>query len=178
MKLKSINAGRAFLLILFASLNLSCLSTGAERRYQEAIKEAEEGNTNVAFLILKDYLNEFPQTPYGKDIRFALAEHYIDMQAYRDAIKELKSYLTDYPEDKTMVFVRALIYKILKEYQPDPELIESIESLFFSKSIFLSFSSSKTYTYKSLLNNTYKAVDYIDRITILKNDEILLEVSP
>ncbi len=107
-----------------------------------------------------------------------MCEYYVQIKDYRDAINELTKYIIDYPESKNSVIARIILYKTILDYNVEPSLLEKLKEQFFSKSLFLVFSDSKIKYYNSILNNTYKIVDYVDRIEIFKNDELFLKITP
>lgn len=167
-----------FIVIILIFINLSCVTLDSDIRYYEAIEEVKSGNIDFAFLKLNNYLRENPNSIYDQEIRFAISEYYFQIKDYRDAIKQLTKYIIDYPEEKNTVFAKALLYKTLLEYKEDPLLAERLKETFFSKFIFLIFSDSKIKYYKSILNNTYKIVEYVDKIEVFKNDRLFLKITP
>lgn len=168
---------RKLLALIFISLaNLSCATFNSG--YYEALDDIKSGNTDFAFLKLKSYLNENPYSVYAPRIKFAIAEYYLQLKDYRDAIGQITEFLLEYPEEKNTAFAEALLYKALTEYKDAPQITEKIKKDFFSNPLFLIFSDSRIKRYKSILNNTYKIVDYVDRIEVFRNDEIILKVTP
>jgi tetratricopeptide (TPR) repeat protein len=168
---------KKFWIIILIFINLSC-GTPALVRYQDALRDARSGNIDFAFLKLKNYLLEYPDSSHTKEIKFAIGEYYLQVQDFRDAIYKLSDYIKDYTGDGSIIFAQALLYKALLEYKKEPQLIEKIKESFFSKSLFLFFSKSKTKYHKSILNNTYKILNYLDKIEILRNNEIILKITP
>lgn len=165
--------GACILLIL---LNLSCSSIGVNPHYQNAVREARLGNADFAFMELRSYLQESPESDRAQNARFAMAEYYFQNKDYRQAILELTDYVMRYPEGKNTVFAQALLYKIFLEYQSEPELLGKLKELFFSKSIVLIFSEAKTKRYKSILGNRYSIMEYVDKIDVFQNDTLLFEI--
>lgn len=173
-----INKTRFSFIFLLAFLSLSCAVLNRDIQYYEAVEETKAGNINFAFLRLKSYIRDNPDSIYAPQARFAICEYYIENNNYRDAIEHLARYILDYPEEKNIVFAEALLYKTLMEYKGEPQFVEKIKEKLFSKSIFLLFSDSKIKRYKSIFNNTYKIVDYIDKIEVFKNDGLFLKITP
>jgi len=167
-----------FLIITLVFINLSCATLNREDEYCSILKEARRGETDFAFIKLKDYLREKPETTHKTGIRFAMCEYYLQTNNYRDAISELTKYIIDYPEDKSTVFARAILYKILIEYNGDPLVIEKLKKVFFSNYLFLAFSKSKAKSYTSIFNNTYKIIEYVDKIEVFKNNALFLKITP
>jgi len=66
--------------------------------------------------------------------------------------------------------------------RPDAQhdlLIKEIRKELFSKPLFLIFYDKKSpRAYRSLFKNTYLVYDYVDKIRVLRNDKIFLELSP
>jgi len=172
-----INATESLVIILIF-ISLSCASLARENLYYDALREIKYGNTDFAFMKLNNYLRECPDSIHTQKIRFAIAEYYFQIQDHHDAIYRLTEYIKDYQEDKSTVFAWALLYKIISDYNKEPLLIEKIKEKFFAKSLFLIFSDSKVKHYRSILNNTYKIAEYVNKIEISKNDELLLKITP
>lgn len=167
-----------FALLILVFVNLSCNTTTGDIRYHDAIKEIKSGNIDFAFMKLNNYLRDNPDSIHAREIRFAKGEYYFQIKDYRDAVNELGNYIVDYPKEKNTIFAQAMLYKILLEYKSEPALQEKLKKLFFSNSVFLIFSDSKTKYYKSILNNSYKILDYVDKIEVFKNNELLFQITP
>jgi hypothetical protein len=167
---------KLILAILIVS-GLSC-ATLTNNVYDDAIKEINSGNIDFGFMQLSNFLRENPGSIYKPKIRFAMIEYYFQNKSYRNALDEVVKYIIDYPNEISGVFAQAILYRILQDYNGEPSLIEKIKENFFSKSVFLTFSDSKTKSYTSILNNTYKIVDYLDRVEVYKNNALLLEITP
>jgi outer membrane protein assembly factor BamD (BamD/ComL family) len=164
--------------IFIILLNLSCATTSIEAQYKDILREARLGNTDFTFMKLTNYLSSYPDSAHAPEVEFALAEYYYQTQNYRDAIDALTRHIKDYSDSKSRVFAYALLYRLLSEYKLEPQLIAKIKQNLFSNSLLLIFSQSKTKYYKSIFNNTYKIVDYIDKIEIFKNNELFLKITP
>lgn len=167
-----------FVTIILIFINLSCITPVRDSQYYDCLKEVKAGNIDFAFMKLNNYLRENPASIHIKEIRFAIAEYYFQIKDYSDAIYKLIAYIKDYQGEESVIFAQALLYRILLEYKQTPELVEKIREKFFSKSLFLIFSDSKIKYYKSILNNTYKIVDYIDKIEVFKNNDPFLKITP
>lgn len=167
-----------FAVAILIFINLSCITSTQDSQYYDALKEAKSGNADFAFMKLNNYLRENPDSIHTQEIRFAIGEYYFQIKDYRDAIYKLTDYIKDYPKDESIIFAQAILYKILLEYKKEPQLIQNLKENFFSKSLFLIFSESKAKYYKSILNNTYKIVDYVDKIEIFKNNGLFLKITP
>jgi predicted Zn-dependent protease len=174
MKIKTINV----IALILVFTNISCNTASRDIRYDSAMKEIELGNMDFAFMELRGYLRENPGSIHAPQIKFAACEYYFLASDYRDAISELTQYITGYPFEKNTIFAQAILYKILLEHKGDTAVLEKLKELFFSKSVFLIFSESKTKQYKSILNNNYRIMDYVDKIEIFKNDELFLKITP
>lgn len=164
-------------IILLAFTSLSCLSDRSNF-YYEAMEDIKSKNIDFAFIKLNSYLRENPDSPNAPQIKFAIIEYYFQTNNYSAAIDELTKYINGYPAENNTVFAQTLLYKILSENKEDSPLLEKLKEAFFSKSIFLTFSDSKIKSYTSIFGNKYKVVDYVDRIEVFKNKELLFEIKP
>lgn len=167
-----------FLIFILIFINLSCISLSKDRQYDDTLEEAKSGNIDFAFMNLKNYLQEYPNSIHAAKIKFAIIEYYFQIKNYRNTIDELIKYIVDYPREKSSIFAQVILYKTLLDYKGESPLIERLKENFFSKPVFLIFSDSKTKSYKSILNNNYRIVDYVNRIEFYKNNELFLEITP
>ena len=157
-------------------ITASCATTN--NLYFEAKEDIKLKNFDFAFMKLSDYLKQNPDSVYAPQIKFAIIEYYFQTKNYRLALEELEKYINEYPGKKNVVFAEAILYKTLSVYEKESPLLEKLKEAFFSKSIFLIFSESKTKSYTSLFNNYYEIVDYVDRVEVFKNKELLFEIKP
>jgi len=164
-------------IILLAFTSLSCLGDRSSS-YYEATEDIKSKNIDFAYIKLNNYLKENPNAPNAPAIKFAIIEYNFQTNNYSAAIDELAEYIIGYPAENNTVFAQALLYKILSEHKADSPLLEKLKESFFSKSIFLTFSDSKIKSYTSIFGNKYKIVDYIDKIEVFKNKELLFEIKP
>lgn len=168
----------AFILTVSLFFNLSCIAGESQRRYCNIVREARRESADFTFMKLRNYLQEYPGSLHSREIRFAISEYYLRVKNHQEAIHSLTGYLNDYQGGEDTIFAQALLYKAMQEYKEEPLLMEKIKENFFAKSLFLTFSASKVKRYKSIFNNTYKVVDYIDSIEIFKNNDLFLKITP
>ncbi len=166
----------AFVMLIFSGV--SCATLTQETDYPAMLKEIRYENADFSFVKLRDYLREHPGSRHRPEIMFAMGEYYFQIKNYHDAVEELARYINEYPEDKNAVFAQAILYKILLEYTDEPQLLEKLKEDFFCAPLFFVFSDAKTKYYKSILNNSYKIIDYVDRIEVFKNEESFLKITP
>jgi|SRR3989338_4414747 len=170
-----------FIIIILVFFNISCVSLTKDNYYLDIIKEAKSGSVDFAFMKMRNYLKDNPDSKYVPEIKFSIIEYYFQINNYNEAISELSAYLNSYPQEQNSVFAYALLYKIILKYKKDskasPGLLRRLEDLFFSKPLFLVFAESKSKQYRSALNNTYKIVNYLDKIEIFRNGELFFEIS-
>lgn len=164
--------------VILIFLNLSCLIPIKDKRYGDILREIKSGNNDFAFMKLKDYLQNYPDNRHTQELKFALCEYYYEIKDYHDAIPALVDYINAYQNYQATIFAQALLYKIMLEYNQQPQLTAKIKENFFSSSLFLIFSESKVKHYNSLFKNKYKIAEYLDHIEIFKNNELLLKITP
>lgn len=164
-------------LTIFSAISCASLSS-QNKEYLGIIKGAGNETPDFVFMKINDYLRQYPDTLHTRDLRFAKGEYYLQVHDYNDAIYEFSTYIVDYPDDKNAIFAHALLYKIMLEEESDPELSQGLKEKFFSKSLFLVFSDAKVKSYKSILNNEYNFIDYVDKVKFYKNNELLFEITP
>ncbi len=166
-----------FIIVILIFANLSCATT-AGSLYNDALQDIKSGNIDFAFIKLNNYSRECPNSVHAPQVKFAIIEYYFQTKNYRSAIDELAKYITEYPDEKNSVFAQAIFYKALLDYKGESPLLEKLKETFFAKPIFLIFSDSKSKSYKSILNNNYRIVDYMDKIEVYKNNGLFFEITP
>lgn len=176
--LSKAKALKALLAVMVSLQLISCACVPKEDLFLEAEAQAKAHKYDFAFILLGDYLKNNPGGRRGADARFALAEYYYLRKNYRPASVELTKYFQDYHDAPSAIFAKAMLYKILQEKEEHIEITDKLKQDFFSRPLFLVFSQSHAASYVSALNNTYKIMDYVDKIEVYLNDEIFLEIRP
>ncbi|MDD5566309.1 MAG: hypothetical protein PHG31_05425 [Candidatus Omnitrophica bacterium] len=171
-------AAKLIICLLFPVFISSCATLVPADDFNAFIKEVKKESPDFAFMRLSAYLRDNAESAHAAEIRFALAEYYFQIKNYNNAIDELQYCIEANQKSKIAVFAYVMLYKIISEHQTDAETLEKLKEKFFSKSLFLVFSDSKTKSYTSILNNRYDVVDYVDKIEVFKNNEAFLEVRP
>lgn len=164
-----------------------CVSLGEPGdSYYSALSDIKEGQPAFAFIALKNVVASAPDSSYAAPAQFSVGEYYFDNSDYYNAVETLSDYLSRYPKDKGVVFAKLLIYKMIADIKntkvadvQHDALIKEIRKELFSRPLFLIFYDKKSpRSYKSLFKNVYRVYDYVDKIRVLRNDKIFLELSP
>ncbi|MFH1201560.1 MAG: hypothetical protein V1674_01560 [Candidatus Omnitrophota bacterium] len=170
------------ILILFCILALNACATLTEpgRIYHGAVCDIRDKNLNPAFMELRFLIRDYPKTPYAKDARFAIAEYFFIKNDYYDALREFAAIQEDFPNSPHALFAKAVAYKIISQHgrKDIKELSSKIKKEFFDKPVVLVFSEYKTKSLKTLWGSCYAIKDYVDRVEILKDNEIFLKITP
>ncbi|MFC1645915.1 hypothetical protein ACFL2Y_01920 [Candidatus Omnitrophota bacterium] len=173
-----------FILCVFLS---SCATfSDSGKYYREAISLAKNNNFDAAFAKLSSLLRDDPRSSYAPKAAFAMAEYYFGIDDYLDATVAFREYIKAYPKDEGVIFAELMIYKMVTQINPNKNIpfseryfLENIRKKMFDKPVFFIFAKNKEgLTYRSALGNIYSAVDYIDKVTIMRNDELFFELSP
>ncbi|MFC1753373.1 tol-pal system YbgF family protein [Thermoproteota archaeon] len=162
---------------------ISCITVSDTGSRMGQVRSAvSRGNYDSAFLILRSIVNNKPNSQYAAMASFAVAEYYLMKKAYVECRYALKRYLDNYPDDKGVVFAEAMLYELSadkKNSSNAQELLDRIRERVFSKPTFFLFSSkSKRFSYWSVFDNNYTAVDYMDRVEILRNGKVYSKIAP
>lgn len=173
-----------FLLCVFLS-SCATLSNSANY-YHQAIYQVKKDNHYAAFMRLRALLNDNPHSPYAPKAAFAVGEYYFENNDYLDAAVAFREYIRNYPNDPGTVFAELVIYKMANRANPNKNiqlkeqyLLESIRKKMFSKPIFFIFvENRKSFSYRSIFGNIYSAFDYVDKVKVIRNDKLFLELSP
>ena len=170
-------------IIIFFSLLLlsSCASLSEPGRiYKNALNNVKEKNFDSAFMNLRELARDYPNSPYSRNARFAMAEYLFTKKDYYDSLREFVSIIEDFPNTSQALFAKAIVYKALSEFSSKEieGLSSKIKREFFAQPIILVFSEYKTKSLKTLLGSHYTIKDYVDRVEIFKDNEIFLKITP
>jgi len=154
--------------------------------YEGARIAAKNHNYDSAFMNLKAFLRNDPKSKYSPTVCFALGEYYLDRSDYVDSAVTFFNYINDFPNDKGVIFAELIIYKIATQIRNDKEitlnekdLIDAIRKKILSRPmLFMFFDNKKSFSYRSLFGNTYTAYDYVDKVKVMRNDKLFLELTP
>lgn len=164
----------------------SCATLSINAEYRNAVDYAKKQDYDKAFMKLKAFLLNNPDSLYAPKASFAIAEYYLDNNDYADAQDEFYKYLKNYPNDPGAIFAQLIIYKIsvetknIKEISlKEKEITANIREKVFSKPIFfIFFENRKSFSYRSVFGNSYTAYDYVDKLKVIRNGKLFIELKP
>ena len=169
------------LIILASTVISSCASlTEPGTIYKIALNNVKEKNLDSAFMNFRELARDYPNSPYSRNARFAMAEYLFTKKDYYDSLREFVSIIEDFPNTSQALFAKAIVYKALSEFSSKEieGLSSKIKREFFAQPIILVFSEYKTKSFKTLLGSHYTIKDYVDRVEIFKDNEIFLKITP
>lgn len=177
---------KVIILVLCVFLSSCATISDSANYYRDACQQAKNKNYDAAFMRLRAVLNDNPHSQYAPKAAFAIGEYYLERRDYLDAVVAFHQYIENYPSDSGVIFAETVIYKIATEVKSiksipikGRDLLEGIRKRMFSKPVFFIFSEKKkSYSYRSLFGNVYVAFDYVDKVKIMRNDQLFLELSP
>ncbi len=163
-------------LILFFCINSSIFSfdnkAPDKEIYTQALSYVRQGDKDFAFMYFDMLVRVYPNSPFSQSALFVLGEYYFENKSYREARDYFSRFLAYYPDSPAALFVYCYLLDIAKRGQ-NQDLIEDMEeSILTYKQFTLLFSDYSECKYKSLLNNEYKALYYIDRVDIYINENL------
>lgn len=140
--------------------------------YTEAIKEANKGNYEFAFLNLHSLIETYPESKYLENALFTIGEHHFKDNNSAGAAEAFSQLLEKFPDSQSTLFALAYLAKIAQKRKAE-ELVSNLEKAIVTfHKLSLVFRDSKEFTYKSAFGNRYKAVYFIDKVALYKNDEL------
>lgn len=163
-------------LLVLLSFNLG-YAQDDRQIYSMAIREAESGNMDFAFMHFRSLLRNYPDSKYTQDASFAIGEYYFIAADYKNAAEVWSTFINDYPDSKGLPF--ALLYLLkLAEIRRDGSLVEKLKNkiIGLNQLTFL-FRESKGYTYKSPLRRKYRMIYYIDKVEFYVDDKLFEKIS-
>ena len=173
--------------ILFLCVFLSSCVTFSDSTfyYRQAQYHVKKGDSDMVFMKLKALLNEDWYSPYSPSAAFGVAEYYFEANAYIDSAEAFRKYLKRFPLDQGAIFAELVVFKMVSEIEPGryasltgQYLLDRIRDRIFSKPNFLFFGERKRYLYRSALGNLYIAFNYEDRVKVIRNGKLFIELLP
>jgi hypothetical protein len=175
-------------LVLALGLASGCATfSESGARYRECLLNLQNGQKSFAVIRMMSLAKEGPDSPYAKQVTFALGEYYYECKDYGNAVRMFTRFVGDYPRDRGAIFAKIMLYKMISEFKEEQALgaqeealIQEIRKELFSQPLFLIFYDKKSpRSYTSLLfKNSYRVYDYVDQIKVLRNDKPFLELEP
>ncbi|MBU4304151.1 MAG: hypothetical protein KJ893_00770 [Candidatus Omnitrophica bacterium] len=168
------------LVVLFALL---CLLIGAQiclaaeddaLIYADAVEAIRAGQTDFAFMHLRELLKYGPASVHYQDALFACGEYYFLNGAFNDAWIMFDKLIKKYPRAESLPFVVGYLFRFTPS--PGMDMDELRKKLVEFRRLSLVFSEFKGYTYISLLGVRYEARYYIDKVEIYINGEIFQKI--
>src|SRR3989338_8162578 len=162
-----------FSLFLFIFLlSHSGFAQDVKQLYSAAIREAESGNKDFAFMHCRELLENYPGSKYASDAAFAIGEYYFITANYESAAEALSNFINEYPDSKGLPFVLMYLLKVPQIYKNE-SLTEKLKNQIISlKRLSLLFQESKGYAYTSPLGIKYRMMYYIDKVELYVDDKL------
>ncbi len=170
---------KATFVFLFLALFFSNLAFAQEESwlYATAVDEAKNGNYEFSFLHLHSLVSTFPESKHLENALFAIGEYHFRENNFADAADSFSQLLEKFPDSMSTVFAMAYLLRIAQARQLENLTADLEKTIATFHKLSLVFRNSKEFTYKSILQNKYKAVYYIDKVEIYKNGELFAQVS-
>ncbi|OGX31863.1 MAG: hypothetical protein A3D27_00025 [Omnitrophica WOR_2 bacterium RIFCSPHIGHO2_02_FULL_46_37] len=145
--------------------------------YSTAIREAESGNIDFAFMYFRSLLRNYPDSKYTHDASFAIGEYYFIAADYKNAAEVWSNFINDYPDSKGLPFALMYLFRVAG-IRRDASLVEKLKNKIIGlKQLTFLFRESKGYTYKSPLRRKYRMIYYIDKVEFYVDDKLFEKIS-
>ena len=152
-------------------------SAGEDRAlYSAALKAANEGQQDLAFMRYRSLLRDFPKSRFQKDALFAVGEYYFLIADKREVKNIFQKFIQNYPEDKRRLYAQMYLLKMAELEKDEDTRRELTAEIIKSKHVSLVFKEFKEYQYRSPLNRMHRVVYYIDRIEFFTEGELCVRI--
>jgi len=175
------------IIVIISCISLSSCATLSDSAdfYRQASLYEKRGDNAAVFMALTALMNEGSRSRYSPQAAFGIAEYYFETNDYIDASAAFRKYLKKYPDDPGVIFAKSIIYKMATQIKPDKDmssaqryLLENIREKVLSQPKFIFFGKRKRFFYRSVFGNVYIAFNYEDRVKVIRNGELFLELLP
>lgn len=167
-----INKTLSSLFLFIFLLSQRGFAQDVKQLYSTAVREAESGNRDFAFMHCRELLENYPDSKYASDAAFAIGEYYFITANYEFAAEALSNFINDYPDSKGLPFVLMYLLKV-PQIHKNESLTEKLKNQIISlKRLSLLFQESKGYAYTSPLGIKYRMMYYIDKVELYVDDKL------
>jgi tetratricopeptide (TPR) repeat protein len=165
--------------IVLVAMWLSSVGFGpsAVQEYAKAMEFAKTKQDYFAFMHYNELVRNYPTSGYRKPALFAIGEYYFSISSLQEAAAIFRTYLDDYPDSQEGLYVLAYLLRIAKKNN-DIISVETLEKQIIElQQVSFVFREKKEITYRSPLNQNYKAVIHIDKIEFYLEGKLFAKVS-
>jgi len=148
----------------------------AKQIYATAVKAAQSGDLDSAFMTFLSLLKNYPESQYREDALFAIGEYYFQIGDFKDAAGTFIKFINEYPDSKAKPFVLVYLLKIAERDKLE-SLVKSLEKeIVTSRQLVLLFRDFKEYKYTSPLFKKHKVIHYIDKVEFYVEGQIFAKI--
>ncbi len=162
--------------IVFSFMLISFLAYPQEdvSLYRKGIKSARSGNVAFAFMSFYQLLENFPKSQFTEKALFGLGECYYLLFAYKDAYETFTRIIEDDPQSEAKIFILAYCLEFARK-DGKKDLAKSIKKeIVTNRQLSLVFSDFKEHIFESIFS--YKAIYFIDKVEIYRDEELFIKV--
>lgn len=145
--------------------------------YSMAVREAEDGNIDFAFMYFRSLLRNYPDSKYAHDSAFAIGEYFFIAADYKNAAEAWSNFINDYPDSKGLPFALMYLLRVAGIRHDEPLLEKLRNKIIGLKQLTFLFRESKGYAYKSPLRRKYRMIYYIDKVEFYVDDKLFEKIS-
>jgi tetratricopeptide (TPR) repeat protein len=148
----------------------------ADILWNEAVANVKEGENDFAFINFHMLVETCPDYRKRSAAEFSLGEYYFTQKNYRSAIEEFEKLYTAYPKCQEALIAMAYLYKIAREAGRNDAADEYRKKMIVARPVSFIFKDKESLRYLSGFQHKYNVVRYIDRIEILMDGKLFVEV--
>lgn len=144
--------------------------------YSKAVKAAQCGNIDFAFLYFSSLLDKCPDSKLAEKALFGTAEYYYLIGDYTDASQSFTQFISKYPDSRARLFALVYLLKICQAKEKE-DFVKKLrkEIITFKQQSFL-FRVFKKYQYRSPLYKHHKAIYYIDKVEFYIDEKLFTKI--
>ena len=167
--------------LLFQPLQPVSAEKNLQASLQEAARYGKEGRADFAFLELRELLREHPEGSHVPEVEFAMGEYYFLQNDLQEAQQAFLSSLSKIQFD-SIPRLLCQIYLLKCEekkggLKPVKRLLTQLKQELSSKKFFQAFDEKRARTWESPLGTLYTLNEFVNRLEILQNGQILYTVT-
>ncbi len=163
--------------LLLAACYQPCLNAAdADILWNKALGHAKEGEIDFAFMNFQMLIDTYPDFRNKSAAMFSLGEYYFAQHNFSAAVKEFEHLYDAYPKSREALFSLSYLYKIALAQGRGDVAQEYQRKMIAAHAVVFIFKDKESLEYRSGFQHKYNFIFYIDRIQVLMDGELFIEV--
>ena len=144
--------------------------------WNTAVDYAKRGENDFAFINFHMLVDSYPDFKKRSAAEFAMGEYYFKRNDLRSAVEEFENVYAAAPKSREALVALAYLYKIARSEGRNDASEEYRKKMIAAHPVTFIFKDKESVQYLSGFQRAYDVVIYIDRIEVLADGKLFVEV--